>query len=181
MLFRSLTYSIRRNEKGAALIIGLVLLMALTVLGVSVLSTTSLEQRMAGNMTDLNLAFNAAETAGRAFATHVKNSPGELENICQGLKTASCISSNLSPDWWEIENHSWWSANAISLGSTLFVVPLEGVNEQPQMIIEHKHIPPAQSGHKYPLGGDKMIILTTRGTGASNDTEVVIQQVITKQ
>lgn len=63
-----------QSQSGVALIIGLVLLITLTILGIGTLSTTSLEQRMAGNMGDLNLAFNAAETAGQCYANIIAKS-----------------------------------------------------------------------------------------------------------
>ncbi len=172
----------QHHEKGAALIIGLVLLMALTIIGVSVLSTTSLEQRMAGNMTDLNLAFNAAETAGRVFSAHVNANPGDDPIIvCLGLNNSNCISENLPNNWWENAGQAWWSASAIDMGTTLFANPLPVVDTQPQIIIEHKPNPDISRGHGYLTPGNPLFIITTRGTGASDNTEVVIQQVITQQ
>ncbi len=51
-----------RRCRGAALATALVLLLVLTVLGVSVLNTVMLEERMAGNLRDSTLAFETAET-----------------------------------------------------------------------------------------------------------------------
>jgi type IV pilus assembly protein PilX len=52
----------RRTQQGAALIVGLVLLMVLTVLGVSGMNMAALELTMAGNMQSQQAAFQAAET-----------------------------------------------------------------------------------------------------------------------
>lgn len=54
-----------RHNTGVALFISLVLLLVLTILGVSVVQTTSLEIRMARNEHDAVLAFEAAESALR--------------------------------------------------------------------------------------------------------------------
>ena len=54
-----------RKNTGVALFISLVLLLVLTILGVSVVQTTSLEIRMARNEHDTLLAFEAAESALR--------------------------------------------------------------------------------------------------------------------
>lgn len=54
-----------RTNTGVALFISLVLLLVLTILGVSVVQTTSLEIRMARNEQDTLLAFEAAESALR--------------------------------------------------------------------------------------------------------------------
>jgi type IV pilus assembly protein PilX len=52
-----------RSQKGAALIISLILLLVLTFLGISSMQTTTLEERMAANQKDYYLAFEAAEFA----------------------------------------------------------------------------------------------------------------------
>ena len=51
-----------RGQRGAALIMALVILLILTILGVTAMSTSSLEQKMAGNIQDLTRAFQAAES-----------------------------------------------------------------------------------------------------------------------
>lgn len=54
--------SISRRERGAALIFALSILLVLTVLGVSALRSSSLEQIMAGNTQAMTRAFEAAES-----------------------------------------------------------------------------------------------------------------------
>lgn len=53
----------RQKQKGAVLIVSLMLLLVLTVLGVTGLSNTSLEERMASNFHHTTLAYQAAESA----------------------------------------------------------------------------------------------------------------------
>lgn len=53
------------NQKGVVLITGLVFLVMMTILGVTAMQNTVLEERMAGNLRDENLAFQAAEAALR--------------------------------------------------------------------------------------------------------------------
>lgn len=50
------------RERGMALIMSLVILMILTVLGVTAMSTSSMQQRMSGNTQEINRAFQAAES-----------------------------------------------------------------------------------------------------------------------
>lgn len=52
-----------RREQGIALVIALVFLLMLTILGVAVMNTASLEGRMSGNTQEMNRAFLAAESA----------------------------------------------------------------------------------------------------------------------
>lgn len=51
------------SQRGAALAVGLIFLLVLTILGVSSLSTTSLEEKMAGNLQEKSRAFQTAEAA----------------------------------------------------------------------------------------------------------------------
>ena len=53
------------SQHGSALIIGLIFLVLLTVVGITAMQTTTLEEKMAGNQRDRSVAFQAAETALR--------------------------------------------------------------------------------------------------------------------
>ena len=72
-----------RRQRGAALVVGLVLLMVLTVLGVSGMNTATLELTMASNTQFNQDAFQAAETgidlvlARRTFNT-IPGDPGNV-------------------------------------------------------------------------------------------------------
>ncbi len=55
----------RTRQRGAALVIGLILLLVMTLLGVTARRGTTLQERMSGALSDQNTAFQAAETALR--------------------------------------------------------------------------------------------------------------------
>ncbi|HEY8024591.1 MAG TPA: PilX N-terminal domain-containing pilus assembly protein [Burkholderiaceae bacterium] len=66
---------LRENKQsGAALVVGLIFLVILTLLGLTAMQTGILEERMAGNSRDHNIAFQAAEAALR---------DGEHDTRCQ--------------------------------------------------------------------------------------------------
>lgn len=50
------------RQRGTVLVVALVLLLVLTLLGVTAMNTTTLEERMAFNSQEINRAFQAAET-----------------------------------------------------------------------------------------------------------------------
>lgn len=50
------------REAGAALVTSLAILLILTILGIAAMRTSSIEERMAGNIQDSTLAFTAAES-----------------------------------------------------------------------------------------------------------------------
>lgn len=54
------------RQRGAVLIVALVLLLVLTILGTAGIQDTTMEERMAGNFRDHSAAMQAAETALRA-------------------------------------------------------------------------------------------------------------------
>lgn len=51
-----------RRQRGAALITAMVILLIMTIIGITAISTTALEQKMAVNMQETNRAFQAAES-----------------------------------------------------------------------------------------------------------------------
>ncbi len=54
-----------RNQRGISLLVVLVLLIVTSILGIAVLRSSAMQERMAGNLRDRSLAFQAAETALR--------------------------------------------------------------------------------------------------------------------
>jgi hypothetical protein len=61
-LEQHLVACVGRHERGTALIMSLVILMILTILGITAMSTASLEERMSGNTQESTRAFQAAES-----------------------------------------------------------------------------------------------------------------------
>jgi len=53
------------KESGAVLIVALIMLLLISIVGVSSMQSTSMEERMAGNLYDRHTAFQAAEAALR--------------------------------------------------------------------------------------------------------------------
>lgn len=65
-----------RGQRGSALIVSLVMLLLITLIGIGAVQTNTLQQRMAANMHDQDLAFQAAEAALRdAEAWLATNTP----------------------------------------------------------------------------------------------------------
>lgn len=58
-----------RNQRGAVLIVALVLLLVLTLLGTAGIQDTTMEERMVGNFLDESVALEAAEAALREAET----------------------------------------------------------------------------------------------------------------
>ena len=66
----------RVTQRGAVLVVSLIILLILTILGVSVMQTTTLEEKMAAATRNKDLAFQAAESALRAAEKEVSGMAG---------------------------------------------------------------------------------------------------------
>lgn len=64
----------KKQQSGATLIVSLVILVSLTILGVTSMQATRTEVSMAGNLRESGLTFNAAEAGLRAAETFVDTS-----------------------------------------------------------------------------------------------------------
>jgi len=65
------------RQSGIALIIGLLVLVLLTLISVTAIRMTTLEERMASNMRNQSIAFQAAESALREAEGTIANNGGE--------------------------------------------------------------------------------------------------------
>jgi len=65
--------SIIQKQRGATFVTGLIFLVILTILGVTSVKTSSMEERMSGNMRDRNLALQTAEMALRYAEQHIRD------------------------------------------------------------------------------------------------------------
>lgn len=64
-----------QHQSGAVLAISLIILLLLTLIGITAARVSGLEEKMAGNLRDRNLAFQAAETALRTGETKTSSLP----------------------------------------------------------------------------------------------------------
>ena len=62
----------RSRQSGAVLVVSLVILLVVTMLAISSMQSSSLEERMAGNTNDRNLAFQSTESALREAEVFVE-------------------------------------------------------------------------------------------------------------
>jgi hypothetical protein len=80
---------LRRSQQGAALVIGLILLMVLTLLAISGMNSASLEFIMAGNEQYRANAFQAAEAGIEQSLVLGNFNPGAIAQTLAGATTAS--------------------------------------------------------------------------------------------
>ncbi len=125
----------RARQRGATLVIVLILLLVMTVLGVASMRGVLLEERMSANMLDRSYAFQAAEAALR-----------EGEALAQGRPrptVAGCVNGLCSrPDpRVASDNARWmadgfWSSGAARLSSHAFDDDIVDIVQPAQFIVE---------------------------------------------
>lgn len=168
------TIKLAHSQQGAVLIIGLIMLLLLTIIGMSSIRGTDLQERMAGNARDHNVAFQAAEAAVRGGESYLSSA------------TVVQFSSTNVPgyhgDLTTTPVHLWtteWDTRAVKVPSD----SLKGVAEPPRYVLEQMQvsISPGNYGsgidqHSVDSMAEKEVFrVTALGTGSTTDTQVIIQ------
>jgi type IV pilus assembly protein PilX len=121
---KRLSLSIQR-QRGVALFVGLMFLLVLTLLGLSASQGSIMQERMAGNVADSNVAFQRAEGALRLaeerLIRHIEGGMGGLGYMpptweASGMTRNDCTMSGF--DW---DDADWVSAGD---GAEFFVIDL---------------------------------------------------------
>jgi len=73
----------RHAQRGAALIVALILLIVITLVGLAAIGTTILQNKAASNQYDRQVAFQSAEAAMRVAMALAPNSPALIARNCQ--------------------------------------------------------------------------------------------------
>jgi Tfp pilus assembly protein PilX len=66
-------FSVRTKQRGVALFVGLIMLLILTLLGLSASNVSIMQERMAGNVSQYNQSFQIAESVLREVETRIYN------------------------------------------------------------------------------------------------------------
>lgn len=170
----SLAY--QRQQLGAALVISLIFLFVMTIIGIMGMQVTSLEEKMAGNMRDRNLAFQAAESATRAGETYLTSAALPSFNCGVGLYKADDVNCDGTKETaarvWDAVD---WSTNAVV--TYLDGAKLANVAAFPAYIIEELPAVPETDGSLdvTELNDAYYYRVTARGMGGSVNTVVIVQ------
>jgi type IV pilus assembly protein PilX len=152
------------------------MLLLMTLIGTVGMQTTSLEEKMAGNMRNRNLAFQAAEsalTAGESYLNTTAFAALPSFNCTKGFYPKSGTGCAAAQPVWDTIN--WENANA----SVLYVGNLANVEANPRYIIEYMGIRDANLNGSTTDGGvDQHVYrVTARATGGSSETVVILQSI----
>lgn len=175
----------RHRQCGAALIISLVLLVILTLMGIATLRTSTMQERMAGNSRDRNLAFQAAEAALREGERLLQNAVlPSFPDTANGLYLPAGDAE--LPVWIDLDRdgaddivagdwHSHWASNGRSYPGAL-----PNVSTAPRYLVEvlpSVAAPGVSLLSGKPLPDQELYRVTARGTGGTTSAVVVLQSI----
>lgn len=166
-----------RGEVGAVLPVALIMLLILTVIGVAGMQDTSLQERMAGNMRDRNLAFQASESALRAGEKYLESAVLPAFNNTGGLLNKSYPNIRAgNPDFWEAYP---WGENSREYGANF-----AELSAPPRYVIEEVPVVTAPVGESAKFGTLKELRsyrITSKGVGGTTDAVVILQSTYRRQ
>ncbi|TDX97922.1 pilus assembly PilX family protein [Thiohalophilus thiocyanatoxydans] len=167
------------QQHGMVLILALVILMAMTIISVSSMSTSTLEERMAGNLKDREIAFQAAEAALRHGESLVDSgiSTGSFNSECtNGFCDYDLQEANDFPVYWKDETLDVWNNS-----SRHIAFPVTGSAEDAKIIIEYMGVQIQDlSGEPQPTD-PPIYRVTALGYGQTTDARVMLQSSYMKE
>lgn len=148
------------KQSGVVLIVSLIMLLLLTLIGVSGVQTTALEEKMASNSRDQNIAFQAAEAALRAGEALIEGSASvdktDFTTTPVNADGLHLVTENLDYK----AAATWGNAESVEYATT---IPL--VAAKPRYYIEYiKDTAP-----------NSYFRVTARGTGAQSTSHVYLR------
>lgn len=154
-------------QRGAALIVALVMLLAMTLLGVTAVRNTTLQERMAGNLRDSNLSFQAAERALREGEEFLRNPTIPPFTGANGLLAMQDDAGQGS--FWSSFDWTTNGRTAPDLDEHLAGDPLYVIEELPP-------VPIAGGSERFaPLPDVGYFRVTARGVGGTADAVTILQ------
>lgn len=181
----------RPGQAGFSLMAVLVMMVVLASLAFAGLNTSLLQERMAGNARDRQLATQAAEAALRDAEVDIEANLTADSTFVTACTAGLCVPGSMAlvgatstQRWTSVD----WSAGANesrAYGSRTGAVALPGVSAQPRYIVELlPELPPA-SGQSAHLGSASQAAqafrITARAVGLRATTVVVLQSTYVKQ
>jgi type IV pilus assembly protein PilX len=184
------------RQHGAALIVALLILLVLTVLGVTSLQTSSLDEKMAGNSWDQNTAFQSAEAALRDAEARIDTLTSTVDfkgngTSTNGLYATGGVPSNVFASSFWTGSYKLCDANSCGYGAIIGSLDLSQLDStvQPRYLIESRGTvsqntiaDPMNSGLGYGettgVGVVNTFRVISRGVGrnAAGSTQVILEE-----
>lgn len=182
--------------RGFTLLAILVMIVVLGFLALAAVGTSIVQERMAGNARDRNVALQAAEAGLRDAELDIETNLSVSSGFSDACPTGLCLPPSMTasgaqsaPMWTAID----WAANARAYGSITTAAALKGSNNevlatQPRYFVEMLPSLPPAAGSSVCMGCTTVAAerarayrITVRATGVRDSTVVMLQSVYVKQ
>jgi type IV pilus assembly protein PilX len=170
----------KSKQQGVVLIIGLIMLTVMTLLAVTSMQSSGLQELMSNNTKDKVIAFEAAESAIRAAEAYLDDQ-GAINIGAFDNDPSDGLLANLYDEAWNDAAIDWTGTDS----DAVEVAVMGGVTSNPRYVIQH--IGPVVPDLDEQLNVDnsygsgvtdsvvEMFKITARGTGGSDNTVVVLE------
>lgn len=161
------------SQRGAVLLVGLVMLLLMTVVAMAAMRGSEMQELMAGNMRDRNLAFQSAE-AGLREAEEVLN-----DAVLPAFDGTGGYHVEIDGS----RNDGYWNTHDWENESELTNLSIERVAGQPRFVVEEISSTAALSSDggavdfQSTLNQEEIVYyrVTSRGVGGTENAVVIIQ------
>lgn len=190
------------RQQGASLIVSLIMLLLLTIIGLSAMQSTVMQEKMTSNLRDTHVSFHAAEIAldySENWIQGLVEKPDAYGFPCSGgvdcdvFDSSSAantdqmkdkLMSTSSSDFasWK-SNASTYGHNALDGGNPRAAQTIAGVARQPYMAVEYSKFDPdsLEAGTAKKMTGDYKYKHTVQTVGASESAETIVQTLYVKR
>jgi type IV pilus assembly protein PilX len=197
---------ISRHQRGAALIVGLIMLLLLTLIGVAGMRDTLLQEKMAGNMRDREIALQAAESALRAAEAQLGQLTEPVFTNSNGLYDhntgAGEVAMERKKSGAPVTEQVFWQQDSLWTAAKSIAYPyaLDDVKNPPRYVIEKLLAGLSADKSTYTGGTDPNFVtditagvevpeiisypdyrVTARGEGPTGDARVILQATFRRQ
>ena len=167
------------KQRGAILVVSLILLLIMTILAVTISQTSRMQEMMTGNARDADLSFQSAEAG-------LRNSEDYLAGLT--ASPVSCSSDpckvfqeNVLPADLHAQSVSFWSAHATEYGAA-GTQEIPGVTQDPQYIIEEAgFVPDSLTVGRGVPPGRTFYRNTAHSFGGTDTAQTVVQSTFTRR
>jgi type IV pilus assembly protein PilX len=168
------------RQRGAILVVSLILLLVMTILALTVSQTSRMQERMAGNVRDSDLSFQSAEAGLRGAEKFLWDQTGQP--IACGTPPCATVYQKdaLSGTDLRVQPKSWWDANAREYGVTS-AQDVVGVKEDPRYVVEELGFTPySLTVGKGVPAGRTFYRNTAHGYGGTDSAQTVVETTFTR-
>jgi type IV pilus assembly protein PilX len=154
------------NQRGAVLVVGLLLLVVLTLLGVAAMQSTTVQERMAGNMREQEQAFQSAEAALRAGEDFVQDT-----EILPAFNGTNGLYAEPDPGVFRWVDQGTWSGD----DSRVYPGQVPAGQTPPRFIVEQLPFETVSLAADEEVSSGGMYRVTARGVGGLGRAVVVLE------